>query len=200
MANMVTSEAARKTAKSLITGVLSQVAGRADDNKDTSGTGTAGSSRGSGTGTAGSGSGVSIDIPAVYRNFHDDDDGEAQKRRATTARYESIRTQRQIRGEHEAIGSGPTADCFGCGDFFPKNDFRTQMSVLVEDSRELIISSSSFVRDDWTCFSCDKAHPLLPLKTEKNNWRDGENFFFSVTRISQRSSQPGTSLALSSSE
>jgi hypothetical protein len=82
---------------------------------------------------------------------------------------ESIRTQRQIRGEHEAIGSGPTADCFECGDFFAKDSLRTQMSVLVEDSRELIISSSSFVQDDWTCISCDKAHPLLPLKTEKNN-------------------------------
>jgi hypothetical protein len=103
-------------------------------------TGTAGSSRGSRTRTAGSGSGVSIDIPAVYQNSHDDDDGEAQKRRATTACYESIRTQRQIRGQHEAIGSRPTADCFECGDFFPKNDFRTQMSVLVEDSKELIIS------------------------------------------------------------
>jgi hypothetical protein len=188
MANVATPEAARKTAKSLITGVLLQVAGRAEDNMDTSGTGTAGTSgentgaagstRGSGTGTAGSGSGVSVDIPAVYRNFHDDDDGEAQKRRATTARYESIRTQRQIRGEHEAIGSGPTADCFECGDFFPKKNFRTQMSVLVEDSRELIISSSSFVRDDWTCISCDKVHPLLPVKTEKNNWRDGRKLFF----------------------
>ncbi len=43
------------------------------------------------------------------------------------------------------------------------------MAVLVEDSRELLISSSSFAREDWTCISCDKAHHLLPLKTEKNN-------------------------------
>ncbi len=140
----------------------------------TDGTGIAGTSRGTGTGAAGPGA----DIPAVYRNFHDDDDGEAQKRRATTARYESIRTQRQIRGEHEAIGSGPTADCFECGDFFPKDDLRTQMSVLVEDSRKLLISSSSFARDDWTCISCDKAHHLLPLKTEKNNWREGRKLIF----------------------
>jgi hypothetical protein len=140
----------------------------------TAGTGTAGTSRGTGTGATGLGA----DIPVVYRNFHDDDDGETQKRRATTACYESIRIQRQIRGEHEAIGSGPTADCFECGDFFPKDDLRTQMSVLVEDSRELLISSSSFTRDDWTCISCDKAHHLLPLKTEKNNWREGRKLIF----------------------
>ncbi len=140
----------------------------------TDGTGLAGTSRGTGTGIAGSGA----DTPAIYRNFHDDDDCDAQKRRATTARYESIRTQRQIRGEHEAIGSGPTADCFECGDFFPKDDLRTQMSVLVEDSMELLISSSSFAREDWTFISCDKAHHLLPLKTEKNNWREGRKLFF----------------------
>jgi hypothetical protein len=52
------------------------------------------------------------------------------------------------------------------------------MSVLVEDSRELLISSSSFARDDWTCISCDKAHHLLPLKTEKNNWREGRKLIF----------------------
>lgn len=45
---------------------------------------------------------------------------------AREARYESIRTQRQIRGEHDAIGDGPTADCFDFGDFFPKQDYRTQ--------------------------------------------------------------------------
>jgi hypothetical protein len=52
------------------------------------------------------------------------------------------------------------------------------MAVLVEDSREMIISSSSFSRDDWTCISCDKAHPLLPLKMDKNNWRDGRKLIF----------------------
>jgi hypothetical protein len=184
--NPGTADAARKTANKVITGVLSSIAAKHDDNMDTTGAGTAGifheergtagSSYTTWAGTAGTGPGTSADTPAitailppVYCNFHDDDDGEAQKRRGTTARYESIRTQRQIRGEHEAIGSGPTADCFECGDFFAKDDLRTQMSVLVEDSRELIISSSSFVQDDWTCISCDKAHPLLPLKTEKNN-------------------------------
>ncbi len=52
------------------------------------------------------------------------------------------------------------------------------MAVLVEDSKELLITTSSFTRDDWSCISCDSAHPLLPLKTEKNNWKDGRKLFF----------------------
>ncbi len=34
------------------------------------------------------------------------------------------------------------------------------------------------LQDDWSCISCDSAHPLLPLKSEKNNWKDGRKLFF----------------------
>jgi len=100
MTNVATAEAARKTARNVVSGVLSAVAGRADNTMDTTVTGTAGNnevltgtagtSRQSVTGTASAGS----EIPAVYRNFHEEDDDDSTKRRATTARYESIRTQR----------------------------------------------------------------------------------------------------------
>jgi hypothetical protein len=92
MTNVATAKAARKTARSVVSGVLSAVAGRADNTMDTSVTGTAGNnevfsraagtSRESGTGTASTGS----VIPAVYRNFHEEDDDDSNKRRATTAR------------------------------------------------------------------------------------------------------------------
>ena len=87
------------------------------------GTGTAGSVNLPGTGTAGS-SGttgtagqaqLTAGKAAPYRNFHGENEAVAGSGNGivfTSARYKNIKTQRQLRGEHTAIGSGPTADCF----------------------------------------------------------------------------------------
>ncbi len=109
--------------------------GTAEPKISTDGSGTAGSSAGTGSGTAGlstaGGSGTAGNDPippgtaagaaptvagssAPYRNFHHDDEpvaGSGNSTIFTTARYKNIKTQRQLRGEHTAIGSGPTADC-----------------------------------------------------------------------------------------
>ena len=96
----------------------------------------------------------------------------------TSARYKNIKTQRQLRGEHTAIGSGPTADCFECGSIFVDGDNRTSRSILVEDTKELVVSTSSFIKEDWSCISCRRSHPLLPLMSEKQEWAGGRKLIF----------------------
>jgi hypothetical protein len=75
--NPGTADAARKTAKKVITGVLSGIAAKHDDNMDTTGAGTAGilqegygtagPSIAAGSGTAGTGPGSSAAIPSIHR-------------------------------------------------------------------------------------------------------------------------------------
>jgi hypothetical protein len=43
---------------------------------------------------------------------------------------------------------------------------------------DLIISSTSFTREDWVCTSCDKGHALLPLRYEKDLWEGGRKLIF----------------------
>jgi hypothetical protein len=154
------------------------------------GSGTAGTANTAGSGTAGS-SGVKVKkngnaLPtagkiAPYRNFHSDDEavpGSGNGVIFTTARYKNIKTQRQLRGEHTAIGSGPTADCFECGSIFVEGDKRTSRSVLVEDTKELVVSTSSFIKENWSCISCRKSHLLLPLVSQKQEWTGGRKLIF----------------------
>jgi hypothetical protein len=169
------------------------------------GTGTAGLAVGTGSGTAGlgtaGGSGTAGTDPiqhgtaaadtaatasgtgssAPYRNFHQDDEpvaGSGSSTIFTTARYKNIKTQRQLRGEHTAIGSGPTADCYECGSIFVEGDNRTSRSVLLEDTKELIVSTNSYIKEDWSCISCRRSHPLLPLTSRKNDWTGGRKLTY----------------------
>jgi hypothetical protein len=165
--------------------------------------GTAGTAKASGSGTAGntkdrSGTAGSVSasvggnpgnpeqaatVPtqAPYRNFHQDNApvaGSGSETIFTTARYRNIKTQRQLRGEHTALGNGPTADCFECGSIFVENDNRTSRAVLMEDTRELIVSTHSYLKEDWSCRSCKKNHPLLPLTSRKQEWTGGRKLIF----------------------
>jgi hypothetical protein len=155
----------------------------------TAGLGTAGGSGTAGTdpiqhgtaaaGTAATASGSGSSAP--YRNFHQDDEpvaGSGSSTIFTTARYKNIKTQRQLRGEHTAIGSGPTADCYECGSIFVEGDNRTSRSVLLEDTKELIVSTNSYIKEDWSCISCRRSHPLLPLTSRKNDWTGGRKLIF----------------------
>ncbi len=81
--------------------------------------------------------------------------------------------QRRIRGEHATLGLGPGADMFECGSFFSmEDDLRLQRASVRENKNDLIISSTSFTREDWLCTSCDTGHTLLPLRYE-NYLREG---------------------------
>jgi hypothetical protein len=156
-----------------------------------SGSGTAGNTRGR-SGTAGSAAAASGGISeqeqaataptqAPYRNFHQDNApvaGSGSETIFTTARYRNIKTQRQLRGEHTALGNGPTADCFECGSIFVENDNRTSRAVLMEDTRELIVSTHSYLKEDWSCISCKRSHPLLPLTSRKQEWTGGRKLIF----------------------
>jgi hypothetical protein len=174
--------------------------GTAEPKVIASGSGTAGSSAGGsgtavfanppGSGTAGSSDGIagtagaaqlSAGKAAPYRNFHGENEAVAGSGNGivfTSARYKNIKTQRQLRGEHTAIGSGPSADCFECGSIFVDGDNRTSRSILVEDTKELVVSTSSFIKEDWSCISCRRSHPLLPLLSEKQEWADGRKLIF----------------------
>jgi hypothetical protein len=180
--------------------------GTAEPKFSSDGSGTAGSSVNTGSGTAGpgtagrSGTAGNASIPhgaadagaaptvsmgagssTPYRNFHQDDEpvaGSGSSTIFTTARYKNIKTQRQLRGEHTAIGSGPTADCYKCGSIFVEGDNRTSRSVLLEDTKELIVSTNSYIKEDWSCFSCRRSHPLLLLTSRKHDWTGGRKLIF----------------------
>jgi hypothetical protein len=119
---------------------------------------------------------------AEYRNYHlENDDSTADSAGSgmlTTARYKNIQTQRLLRGEHTAIGSGPSADSFKCGDIFLNDDNRNSQATLVEDNRALLVSTNSFSLEDWCCVSCDKNHPLLPRASEQRIWGGGRQLIF----------------------
>ncbi len=75
----------------------------------------------------------------------------------TTARNKNIQMQRKLRGEHTAIGSGPAAGTFNtftCGDIFLKGDNRNNKAVLVENNLVLLVSTNSFLPEDWMRISC----------------------------------------------
>jgi hypothetical protein len=113
--------------------------------------------------------------------------------------YEEIMVQRRIRGEHAALGLGPGADMFDCGSFFSmEDDFRFQRACIRENKNDLIISSTSFTREDWVCTSCDKGHTLLPLRYEKDLWEG--NFSSSRIRTCRRFCLQRRRCAPSSSE
>jgi len=159
-----------------------------------SGSGTAGSGSNEptqeGSGTAGP-SRPPAAAKAVYRNYHSQEygisnlgsgsgnnSGTGNATILTTARYKNIQTQRQLRGEHTPIGSGPAADSFKCGDIFLEGDSRNSQAVLHEDNRELMVTTSSFIHEDWTCISCSNSHPLLPKISEKEMWSGGRKLIF----------------------
>jgi hypothetical protein len=50
--------------------------------------------------------------------------------------------------------------------------------VLSENRNSLIVCSTSFNREDWTCVSCEVDYPLLPLRAEWENWDTGRKLFF----------------------
>jgi hypothetical protein len=132
--------------------------------------GISGTAADSGSGAADPGAAALAASTAPYRNFHQDEEpvaGAGNSTIFTTARYKNIKTQRQLRGEHTAIGSGPTAGCYECGGIFVKEENRTSRAVLLEDTKELIVSTNSYIKEDWSCISCKRSHPLLPLTSRK---------------------------------
>jgi hypothetical protein len=143
-------------------------------------TGTAGSVRASGSGTAGTpqdragtagsasamdgGSSATPDQAATaskqapYRNFHQDNEpvaGSGNGTIFTTARYKNIKTQRQLRGEHTPIGTGPTADCFECGSIFvdlrgaAEGDWDCLHLPALEGSQRGVLFSSDLLLTSW---------------------------------------------------
>jgi hypothetical protein len=83
-----------------------------------------------------------------------------------SGRYDFIQTQRYIRGEHASTSRGPSVDKFKCGSFFNTGDSRTARSDVVEDSTNLVVSSTSFRRHDWVCISCDIEHKVAATKEQ----------------------------------
>jgi hypothetical protein len=155
----------------------SRIAGTANTQAGTAGvdpaTGGVNTGTAAGSGTAGN--------TAHYQNFHQDNEpviGAGNSTIFTTARYKNIKTQRQLRGEHTAICSGPTTDCYECGGMFVEGDNRTSRSVLLEDTKELIVSTNSYIKEDWLCISCKRSHPLLPLTSRKQEWSGGRKLIF----------------------
>jgi hypothetical protein len=201
-----TAQHARSTPNAVISGVLQQaIAPRqstaprqeGEDKMEVSGNGTAAThNTEGGSGTAGpetawsssrasreTGHGSATPIEkAEYRNYHLEGDGSAAESAGsgslTTARYKNIQTQRLLRGEHTAIGSGPSADSFKCGDIFINDDNRNSQATLVEDNRALLVTTNSFSLEDWCCVSCGKNHPLLPRASEQRIWGGGRQLIF----------------------
>jgi hypothetical protein len=59
-----------------------------------------------------------------------------------------------------------------------EGDNRTSRSVLLEDTKELILSTNSYIREDWSCISCKRSHPLLQLTSMKHEWTGGRKLIF----------------------
>ena len=85
-----------------------------------------------------------------------------------SGRYDFIQTPRYIRGEHASTSRGPSVDKFKCGSFFNTGDSGTARSDVVEDSTNLVVSSTSFRRHDWVCISFDIEHSCGPLRASKH--------------------------------
>jgi len=110
----------------------------------------------------------------TYMNFHSEGaaDG-AHPLHPPSGRYDSIKIQRSIRGEHAASGTGPKVDRFTCGSFYNDGPAPILRADLQEDSAELLISTTSFSRMDWVCLGCESGHKLLPKKRNKSQWTKG---------------------------
>jgi hypothetical protein len=96
----------------------------------------------------------------------------------TTARNKNIQMQRKLRGEHTAVESGPATDTFMCGDIFLNCDNRDNKAVLVEDNRVLLVSTNSFLMEDWMCVSCNNSHQLLPRQKDRDRGDGGQQLIF----------------------
>jgi hypothetical protein len=59
-----------------------------------------------------------------------------------------------------------------------EGDKRTSHSVLLEDTKELIVSTNIYIREDCSCISCKRSHPLLPLTSMKHGWTGGRKLIF----------------------
>jgi hypothetical protein len=121
-------------------------------------------------------------VKAAYGNYHQETDsggsGLSQEGMLTTARNNNIQMQRKLRGEHTAIGSGPAADTFTCGDIFLNGDNRNNKAVLVEDNRVQLVSTNSFRLEDWMRISCNNSHQLLPRQKDRERWDGGRQLIF----------------------
>jgi hypothetical protein len=96
----------------------------------------------------------------------------------TTACYQNTQMQRKLRGEHTAIGSGPAADTFTCGDIFLKGDNRNNKAVLVKNNLVLLVSTNSFLLEDWMRISCNNSHQLLIRQKDRARWDGGRQLIF----------------------
>ncbi len=112
----------------------------------------------------------------VYKNLrHPSGDRDPDMRK--TAKYDEIMIQRKIRGEHEAVNSGPGVEGFDCGSFFMAGDNRSLYANMEESTNDLLVSSTSFNRFNWECTSCETRHDLLPLRHERYDWEGGRKLF-----------------------
>ncbi len=110
----------------------------------------------------------------AYVNYHSEGAAAgAHPLHPLSGRYESIKIQRSIRGEHAASGTGPKVDRFTCGSFYNDGPMDITWADLQEDTAELLISTTSFSRMDWVCLGCETGHKLLPKKRNKSQWTKG---------------------------
>jgi hypothetical protein len=81
--------------------------------------------------------------------------------------YDENTVKRRIRGEHSALGLEPSAERFEGGNFHTEGDNHLLCAVFMENRHSLIVCSTSFNRDDWSCVICEKDLPPLPLRDER---------------------------------
>jgi hypothetical protein len=126
----------------------------------------------------------------VYKNLRrpsGDRDPDMRK----TAKYDEIMIQRKIRGEHEAVNSGPGVEGFDCGSFFMAGDNRSLYANMEESTNDLLVSSTSFNRFNWECTSCETRHDLLPLRhTRGTTGRGAESSSSYQTKTCRRCCPP----------
>jgi hypothetical protein len=48
----------------------------------------------------------------------------------------------------------------------------------VEDNRALLVSTNSFLLEDWSCVSCGENHPRLARAAEQRIWGGGRQLIF----------------------
>ena len=175
-----TAQAARKAANNIISSVIGQAAAniKADESNmdisnipppDTAGGPNAGVQQPDGNTPAPAAS-------SSYKNLRQPT-GEQLQVMKKSARYDEIMVQRRIRGDHAALGLGPAAENFECGDFHMEGDNRILKAVVSENRNSLIVCSTSFNSEDWTCVSCETDHTLLPLRAERESWEGGRKLF-----------------------
>ncbi len=75
-------------------------------------------------------------------------------------RYSVARIQRSIRTTYEPCGDRPAADFYTSRIFYSKEDGRILKADFDVDSRDLLVTSTSFNRSDWSCISCDALHKI----------------------------------------